>query len=201
VSDRKAIADRVDPSDLRGLKDLYDRKARVMANRPELACISGHARVRLDDGLVCAVHDSGGTRPVDLGAADGGPGDHCSPDELLRASLAASLALGYRLWSARLEIPMAGIEVELHTVDDARGQLLLETDVAPGWQRIHIVVTVVSAAALTDVQRVVDCANRHCLVLATLSRDIERVHQLRVVPLPSPSPSSPPPPPIASAPG
>jgi uncharacterized OsmC-like protein len=189
VSDRKAITDRADPGDLRGLKDLYDRKARVMSNRPELAHSSGHARVRLADGMVCAVHEAGATRPVDLGASDGGPGDHCSPDELLRASLAASLALGYRLWGARLEVPIEGIEVDLHTNDDARGQLLLETDVAPGWQRIHVVVTIVSAAPLADVQRVVDCANRHCLVLATLSRDIQRVHQLRVVPSPSPPPA------------
>lgn len=182
VSDRKAITEQAEPGDLRGLKDLYDRKARVMAKRPELARGSGHAHVHLTEGLACAVHEGGARRPVDLATTDGGLGDHPSPDELLRASLAASLALGYRLWGARLEVPLRGIEVELNTDDDARGQLLLETDVAPGWLRIHVLVTIVSAAPAADVQRVVDCANRHCLVLATLSREIQRIHQLRILP-------------------
>jgi uncharacterized OsmC-like protein len=184
VADSKPHAD---PSlrrgDLGALKDLYDRRARVMANRPELARTSGHVHVRLTDGLACAVDGAHVAPLLGLSAGDdGASGDHRSPEQLLRASLAASLALGYRSWSARLEIAVDGIEVELHTDDDARGQLLLETDVAPGWQRIHTVVTIVSDAPAADVQRVVDCANRHCLVLATLSRDIEQVHQLRVLP-------------------
>ena len=153
-----------------------------MANRPELARTSGHVHVRLSEGLACAVDGAEVERPLDLSASDDRAGEHRSPEQLLRASLAASLALGYRLWSARLELPVDGIEVELHTDDDARGQLLLETDVAPGWQRIHLVVTIVSDAPAADVQRMVDCANRHCLVLATLSRDIEQVHQLRILP-------------------
>jgi uncharacterized OsmC-like protein len=168
--------------DLDGLKDLYDRKARVMANRPELARSTGHVHVRLHEGLACAVEGAHAEQALGLASGDAGASDHRSPEQLLRASLAASLALGYRLWSARLEIAVAGIEVELHTDDDARGQLLLETDVAPGWQRVQIVVTILSDAAANDVQRLIDCANRHCLVLATLSREIEQVHQLRVLP-------------------
>jgi uncharacterized OsmC-like protein len=187
VADPKPHADpslrRSELGDLGGLKDLYERKARVMANRPELARQSGHVHVRLTEGLACAVDGAEATSPLGLFADDDGPrDDHRSPEQLMRASLAASLALGYRLWSARLEIAVEGIEVELHTDDDARGQLLLETDVAPGWQRIHVVVTMISDAPAADVQRVVDCSNRHCLVLATLSRDIEQVHQLRVLP-------------------
>jgi uncharacterized OsmC-like protein len=169
-----------DSEDLRGLKDLLERKARVMAARPELARSSGHARVRLAGGMAYPL-DAGGTpRPLDLRAVEAGAGAHPSPDDLLRASLAASLALGYRQWGARLDVPLSGIEVELRTDDDARGQLVFETDVVPGWLRIHIVVSVVSTAPIADVQRVVDCANRHCLVLATLSGAVERIHHLRV---------------------
>jgi uncharacterized OsmC-like protein len=166
--------------DLRGLKDLFERQARVMAKRPELARSSGHAKIRLQGGLACAVDDTGASRPLELTAAEGAEGSHPSPADLLRASLAASLALGYRQWGARLDVPIAGIEVELHTDDDARGQLVQDSDVAPGWTRIHVVVAILSPAPITDVQRVIDCANRRCLVLATLSREIERVHHLRL---------------------
>lgn len=168
--------------DLRALKDLCDRQARVMARRPELARSAGHARVRLSDGPSGVVAEGDAAWVIHRPAAGVARAARVDPAQLLRASLVANLALDHRMWGARLEIPMSSVEVELHTEDDARGQLLLETDVSPGWQRMHIVVTVVSAAPLDDVARVVDCSNRHCLVLATLSREIERTHQLRVLP-------------------
>jgi uncharacterized OsmC-like protein len=184
VSERKHTGGLGSAEDLLSLKDLYERRARVMTNRPELARTSGHARVRLGGGME-GEPDVGAARarraPHEPWQPDLAGDDPRAPEQLLRASLAASLAQGYRVWGARLEIPMAGIEVELHTEDDARGQLLIDTDVAPGWQRIHVAVTVVTAAPLPDVQRVINCANRHCLVLATLSRDIEQVHQLQVL--------------------
>jgi uncharacterized OsmC-like protein len=175
---------------IRDLKDLYERKARAVTRRPELARNTGLVRVRSggqlspgqsSEALVCTVDEGGRSRAVELPGEEAQPRANPSPAELLRASLAASLAMGYRLWAARLEVAIAAVEVELRTDDDVRGQLLLDSDVGPGWQRIHVVVTISSGAPAGDLARVVDLANRHCLVLATLSREIDRAFHLRVV--------------------
>jgi len=168
------------------LKDLYERKARALHRRPELARGAGHTRVRLAGaGLACSVDGGDREVQVDLSPADGGTGTAAGPGDLLRASLGACLAMGYRLWAARLEVPLAAVEIDLTAEFDARGALLPETEVRAGWRRLTCAVTIHSSAPVADVARMVDLANLRCPVLATLSPAIERVHVLTVVPSPT----------------
>ena len=55
----------------------------------------------------------------------------------MRAALGAALALGYRVWGARLEVPIGAIEVDITSDADARGPLGVEA-IAVGWQRLRI---------------------------------------------------------------
>jgi putative redox protein len=168
------------------LKDLYERKARALHRRPELARGAGHTRVRLgNDGLACLVEGSDRQVQVDLAPADGGTGTAAGPSDLMRASLGACLAMDYRLWAARLDVPLGAVEIDLVAEFDERGALLTETEIRPGWRRLTCAVTIQSAAPAVDVARVVEVANAHCPGLANLSPAIERVHALTVVPSPT----------------
>lgn len=171
------------------LKDLYERKARALHRRPELARCAGYTRVRLpDDGLACQVEGGDRQVEVDLTPADGGTGTAAGPSDLMRASLGACLAMDYRLWAARLDVPIGAVEIDLTVEFDARGALLADSDIRPGWRRLICAVTIHSAAPAADVARVVDVANARCPVLANLSPAIERLHALTVV-VPSPAPT------------
>jgi hypothetical protein len=90
--------------------------------------------------------------------------------------------MGYQLWAARLDIPLHRIEVDLSCEFDARGQMGLSDEVPVGWKRIQVSVTVHSPAPAAQIQRLVDHANRLSPMLANLSREIEQVHHLTVVP-------------------
>jgi uncharacterized OsmC-like protein len=162
------------------LKDLYERRASAMGRRPALAGGGGHARVRAGEGLRCEVVQADITLPVDLPAEEGGSGSGPHPDQLLRASLGGCLLIGYRIWAARLDIPVDDIELEITCEYDARGQLGLSSQVPVGWTRILVAVTVASRAAPAEIQRLVDHANRLSPMLANLSREIEQVHHLTV---------------------
>jgi uncharacterized OsmC-like protein len=167
------------------LKDLYERKARALHRRPELARGAGYTRVRLpEDGLACHAEGGQADVQVDLAPADGGTGTAAGPADLLRASLGACLAMGYRLWAARLEVPIGAVEIDLTVEFDARGALLADSDVRPGWRRLTCAVTIHSGAPRADVARVVDVANARCPILANLSAAIERAFALTVVPSP-----------------
>jgi uncharacterized OsmC-like protein len=165
------------------LKDLYERKARALHRRPELARGAGYTRVRLPEaGLACQVDDGDLQLPVDLAPADGGTGTAATPHDLMRASLGACLAMDYRLWAARLDVPIGSVEIDLTVEFDARGALLADSEIRPGWRRLTCAVTIHSGASRADVARVVDVANARCPVLANLSPAIERVHVLTIVP-------------------
>ena len=108
-----------------GLKDLHERKVRAMLRRPAFARAQGRARAELEAERTACVVDLGGghTVPVDLPADEGGTGSGPHPGQLTLAGLAAGAAIGYRLWAARLAVPIAGVTVELDCDYDLRGQM------------------------------------------------------------------------------
>ena len=61
---------------------------------------------------------------------------------------------------------MAAVEIDLTVEFDARGALLPDTEVRPGWRRLTCAVTIHSSAPAADVARMVDLANARCPVLA-----------------------------------
>jgi len=163
------------------LRDLYERKRRALLRRPAFARTSTEARARLlPGGDACEVEQTGRVLRVELPLGDGGLGD-VSPAELMRAALAASLLLGYRLWAARFGVPLAAASVDVLCESDARGELGLADDVPAGWQRLTIHVGVTSDAPEVDVRRVVELANRLNPVLANLAPRVERTLHVAIV--------------------
>lgn len=161
------------------LKDLYDRMARALERRPSFGLGSGHARVELVGDVSCRVTQGGRALLVDLPPEDGGEGVGSYPGELMRASVGACLAIGYRVWGDRLGVPIDHVEVDLSCEYDVRGQLAL-AEVPPGWQRLVIDVRLTSAAPDEALRRIVAHADRVSPMLANLAPSIERVHRLTI---------------------
>jgi uncharacterized OsmC-like protein len=163
------------------LRDLYVRRAGAMEKRPRFARASGLARVRLGDGFLCEVEAPGSLLLADLPPEEGGAGAAPAPSELMRAALAACLATSYRLWAARLDVPIDGVVLDILCEQDLRGQLGISEEVAVGWQRLVVAVALTSRAPEADLRRVVETANRRSPMLANLSPAIAQVHHLTVV--------------------
>jgi uncharacterized OsmC-like protein len=168
----------VKPADIRAL---LERRASAMARRPDLARHDGHSRVSMGGGFVCEVEHEDRRGVVDQPAAFGG-GAGPDPEQLMRASLAASLAMGYRLWGARLGVAIDAVTVEVACHSDARGQLGVSDQVAVGWLHVRFDVTITSAAPADDVRRVVATADARSPMLANLSAAVRRTHGLTLVP-------------------
>jgi uncharacterized OsmC-like protein len=163
------------------IKALFDRKAHAMARRPAFGRGSGQARVRLGTGLRCDTEHGDRTLLVDQPTSEGGAGAGPHPGQLMRASLGACLAMGYRIWGARLGVAIDAVEVELTCEFDARGQLGVAEDVAIGWQQVRFDVTITSAAPEEALRRVVATADRLSPMLANLSPSVRRRHHLTIV--------------------
>jgi uncharacterized OsmC-like protein len=162
------------------IKVLFERRANAMARRPDLARGNGHSRVSMGLGFRCQVEHEDRRVVVDQPAALGG-GTGPDPEQLMRASLAASLAMGYRLWGARLGVAIDAVTVELTCEYDARGQLGVSDEVAVGWRHVRFDVTITSPAPGDDVRRVVATADARSPMLANLSAAVRRTHGLTLV--------------------
>ena len=163
------------------LKELYDRKCDVIARRPSFARTTGQACVHLVDGFACDVHHEDGMLQVDQPEAEGGTGAGPDPGQLMRASLGADLAIGYRLWAARLGLRIDSVDIEITCETDVRGQLGLSTGVAVGWHKILFHVAIVSPDPPADVRRLVETADRLSPMLANLTPAVVRSHRLTVI--------------------
>jgi len=169
------------------LRTIYEQQTRVLRRHPALGRISARANVKLVAELACEARRANRITRVDLPADEGGRDSAPTPGDLIRAGLGACLAMGYRIWAARLGVDIDAVEVNVTCELDVRGQLGIADEVPIGWQRLLIEARVTSAAAATDVQRVVECANRLSPMLANFSPAIERVHTLIIL---SPKPTT-----------
>jgi uncharacterized OsmC-like protein len=163
------------------IKELYDRLASVLARRPAFARIDGHARVVNPAGLACAVEVDRHTLRADQCTAEGGGSTAPDPDQLMRASLGASLAIGCRIWAARLGVPIDAVELELMTGADARGALGVSADVPIGWSQVRLDVKITSPAPEDAVRRIFDTAVRLDPMLANLGPGVRRSCRLSII--------------------
>jgi len=165
------------------LRANHERQVRGLARRPDLGRTSTQTRAwSCTSELSCEVeHDGAQQQLVDLPRGEGGGGRAPHPGQLLRASIAACLALGYRAWAARLSVPLDAAEVEVTCELDVRGQLGVAEDVAIGWQRLIIASHLRGPAPEAELRRIAQHAERLSPMLANLAPAIERVHRVHVV--------------------
>jgi uncharacterized OsmC-like protein len=163
------------------LKNLYEHQARTLSRRPSLGRASARSRVHLVSDTKAEARSGLRVTEVELPTDDGGTGDAPHPGELMRACLGSALVLGYRVWAARLGIPVTNVEVDVTSEFDSRGALGLDDDIAIGWERIVFDVRIESNAPTAEIEDLVIRANRLCPMLANLTSSITRVHNLTVV--------------------
>jgi len=168
-------------ADSAGLKALLDAQVAAIRRAPESARHTGRAGGRLAYGLACDVALEDRSMRVDLPGAEGGTATGPHPGQLMRASLAACLLMGCRLWAARLEVPLDTLAIEIACDYDARGQLGLEPGVPVGWSRLQIELTLGGSAPEAMLRAVAAIACRLSPMLALLSSDVERVVNVRVL--------------------
>jgi uncharacterized OsmC-like protein len=168
-------------SDAPGFRQLFERQVRALTARPGFGKGKTQTVARIDgDGVLCEVAVEDRKLDSDQPVAEGGGGRAAHPGQLMRASLAACLAQGYRMWAARRGVAVGAIQVTLACEYDVRGQLGLDPDVPAGWQAMRIDVQIESDAAEADVRGLVAHADRLSPMLANLNPAITRAHALTI---------------------
>jgi putative redox protein len=164
------------------LRELHEQKKRAFDRHPSLGKTSAQAKVCLRGGFACEVRRPGGVTRVDLPFEEGGTASAPAPGDLMRASIGACLAMGYRAWAARFGVELRSVEVDVTCEFDVRGQLGVASDVPVGWERLLLEVRIVSDAPPSALRRVVEHADRLSPMLANLSPAVRRIQTLTLEP-------------------
>jgi uncharacterized OsmC-like protein len=155
------------------IRTAISRNLRALELRPGMGRGTVRTRARLDQGLRCVVTDGRWTLDVDMPPKVGGEGSAPTPGVLARGALASCLAEGYAMWAARLGVELQGIDVEMETDYDSRGELGLG-GIRPGYLEIRYRIELRPAAGVSEaeVDRVVALADAHSAIRDVFANEV-----------------------------
>src|SRR6266700_3805502 len=95
------------------IKSAFARVSGALTQRPAFGLGTGISKASIKDGLTCEIREGNWTMVADMPEQAGGNAAGPSPGVYGRAALGSCLAIGYMLWAAAKDIPIAGLEVEI----------------------------------------------------------------------------------------
>ena len=148
----------------------------TLARRPDFGHHTGSSVTTLGEGLRCETEAHGWTIASDMRPAFGGEGSAPTPTVLLNSALGACLAIGYQLRAAEHGIELTSVRVTVETDSELGGMLRCDASAPPGFTEIRYRVELESPAGTTELERIVDLADRLSPVLDALTR-VNRVQR------------------------
>jgi len=122
------------------------------------------------EGTLCRVAEQNDHFLVDIPKSIGGEGKGPSPSMVLRSAITSCVAIGIKQWAARHAISIDRVEVTLETDVDARGQLGVSDEIAPGFLGMRLAINVVSEADPDIVDGIVHKSLKYSPLMDVLAR-------------------------------
>ena len=169
-------------ADPKVIKTSFERQAKAVGLRPSLGQRTVVSKTRVIDGLKCEIEEGPWKLTADLAREGGGEEQGPTPGVLGRGAFGACLAIGYKLWAAKFDIPISNLEVEVHTDVDERGRFGFHDEIRPGYHRVRYVVRVESDALESDIMKVIDMADRHSPYFDNFSRALDISREVQIEP-------------------
>jgi uncharacterized OsmC-like protein len=152
------------------IKLAFNRVSKTLAQRPAFGLGTGISKASIKDGLTCEIKEGNWTMIADMPEQAGGNGAGPSPGVYGRAALGSCLAIGYMMRAAAMDIPVAGIEVEVQADYDDGALFGTAPGVPPGYLEIRYLVTVDSDAPEKVIMQMLDEADKHSPYFDVFSR-------------------------------
>jgi uncharacterized OsmC-like protein len=170
------VSDGVGSGHVERISAALDRLTGTLARRADFGRYTGSSVTTLVEGLRCETEAGGWTIASDLRPAMGGEGSAPTPTVLLSSALGGCLAMGYQLRAAEHGIELSSVRVTVETDSELRGMMQCDAGVPPGFTELRYRVELESRAATSEVERIVDLADRLSPVLDALTR-VNRVRR------------------------
>lgn len=158
-------------TDQKKIKSAFERLAKIFKDKPGMAKDVCRSTTRIRQGLDCEIQEGDFKLNATMAESAGGSGVYPTPGVLGRAALGSCLAIGYKMWASKLEIPIKSLEIEIEADVDSAG-LYGTADVAPGYSEVRYSVRIESLASEADINTLLEHGDKHSPYLDIFSRSI-----------------------------
>ena len=167
-------------SDPAKIKVAIERNQKALSLRPSIGRGTATTTVRVRDGITCDIEDGKWMLVADESTGDGGSGEGPDPGVFGRAALASCLAIGYVMWAAARGVPIDSCEVVVEADYDGSGPYGVDESAPAGWSAMRYTVKIASPAAESEIQDLVEWADRHSSLLWSFQKPIPITRELQV---------------------
>lgn len=162
------------------IRESFERIEALLTSEPERGRDTAVTEIRLSDGLRCDVREGPWSLVADMAENVGGAASGPTPGVFGRAALGSCLAIGYKMWAAKLGVDLQEIHVRIEADFDS-GALFGVSDVPAGYGEVRYAVTVRTSETEKEVRRVLDEADRHSPYFDVFSRAQSLVRRTTVL--------------------
>ncbi|MDJ0513992.1 MAG: OsmC family protein [Methyloceanibacter sp.] len=168
-------------SDRQQIKRALERAVRTVTLRPERGQRVYRNVAVVGEGTRAYVEEADRTLTVDVGKALGGNGSGPTPSMILRSAMSSCVAIGIKQWAARFDLSVDCVEVVFETEVDARGQLVVSDDAAPGFEETRLDIAVTSNASRAEIEKLVTQALAYSPLMDVFLRPQKVHHRVSLV--------------------
>jgi uncharacterized OsmC-like protein len=148
-----------------GLRRILDATGAKLAAEPGRAAIRYRAEGTGGDGMRSEIRIGRHEVLVDEPPSIGGGGAAPNPLETALAALLSCQVVTYRLWAAKLGVPLEGIRIDVEGDLDVHGFFGLDDAVRPGFGAVRVRVVLDGPAGPERYRELQDAVDEHCPVL------------------------------------
>jgi len=136
-------------------KEALERSTKAVTMRPGVGQYTHKNSAIIENGTACLVQEKKFNMIVDVPSSIGGGGNGPTPGALVRSALTSCIAIGVKLWAARADIQIDFVDVQLEADVDARGEMGVDDDIAPGFLDTRLKISARSSAPADEVEAVI----------------------------------------------
>lgn len=167
-------------SEMKKIKLAIERGIKALSLKPSLGLGTGISKTRVTNGLTCEIQEGKWKFTVDMPESIGGNAQGPTPGVYGRAALGSCLAIGYMMCSAKTNIPITSLEVEVQA-DYDDGALLGTSQVNPGYTEVRYTITIESDASEEKILKMIDDADEHSPYLDVFSHPQNCKRQVNII--------------------
>lgn len=162
------------------IKTAFLKNEKLLNEQPRRGQKTGKVKVTSSNGLACDIKSGNWKFKADMPESVGGTASAPTPGTYEAAALGSCLVIMIKIWSAKLDVPIKNIEIEVEFDSDSR-VLYAVGNVPARWKAIRYNIKIESRSPEKEIHKVLDLAHQQSHVRGDLEFPFKIERKIKIL--------------------